>query len=588
MELAQLYWREPCALLLALLPLLFVVLNKWMHQRNLLRFAEASLIPWITISATGKADRWPALGLSLGWICLSIALAGPRTVLQLPPDYQQQPATVMLVMDLSASMNARDVQPDRRGLAQLLLATLLAHGDETLAVGIVLFSGHAFSLLQPTSERAVLMHFIDSLNDIRLPTAGNAMADAIELATQSLLQAPGERYMLVLSDGDIEVAERNRVYASFDAVDDRHAIRSLLIGVGDTRPVSVIGADRAVIQFEGRAVLSRLEAQWLKDLASRENIQYLHYSQLLQQSLADLLQLSVPRADSATQSRIQWQEWFFIPLLCGVLCVLVSGRRNAQKIPPATSTLHSLALMAVLSMLLPGGLLIPAQTYATDQPLSSAPFDQQSRFTENFSRATACYRAGDYACAEQGFGAAAWLASDQKQRAIAVFNLANSYFFLADYDQAAVLYRDAELLGIAPELVAINRSYAESMQNSIRKQLDLIRQSFARAQWKAALNGEAVPTLQDFVSNDERLLVMDGEITGETFYRASQQAIKNEILTALGFNPDSADRSPARWIETERVLPRTTAGMLSRLFEMELGIPLTSGQPQLVEGKRKW
>ena len=587
MELAHLYWREPYALLLGLLPLLFLALNRLIHKRILRRFVEASLIPWVRINATARTARWPALGLALGWIFLSIALAGPRTVLQLPPDYQLQPATLMVVIDLSASMNARDVQPDRRGLAQQLIATLLANSDETVAVGMVLFSGHAFSLLQPTTERAVQMHFIDSLNDIRLPTAGNAMADAIELAIQSLVQTDAERHLLVLSDGDIEVAEQNRVFTSFDRAPDQPAIATLIVGVGDTRPVSVPGADRALLQFEGRAVLSRLESQWLKKLASRDDIQYLHYSQLLQQTMGDLLQLPVQRADMATQLRIQWQEWFFIPLMCGLFCVLVSARMNAKNLRTAGATFNALYLTGLLALLM-GGLLTPAPSYAGEQPKLLEPFNQQASFATNFAEATACYRAGDYVCARQGFSTAAWLSSDQKQRALAVFNLANSYFFLADYDQAEVLYRDAELLGIAPELVAINKSYAQSMQNSIQKQLDLIRQNFARAQWKAALNGETVPTLKDFLSNDESLLVMDGSMTRETFYRASEQAIKNEILSALGFSSEVVERASAQWIETERVLPRTTAGMLNRLFEMELEIPLSTGQPRLIEGKRKW
>ena len=587
MDLSQLYWREPYALLLALSPLFFLVFKRWTQKRKLLRFADANLIPWLSISESEQVNRWPTAGLWMGWICLTIALAGPRTILQLPPDYRAQPASVMVVLDLSASMNARDLRPDRRSLAQQLLTRLLADSDNILAVGIVVFSGHAFRLMPPTGERAVVSHFIDSLNDIRLPTAGNALADAIELARQSLPATGDQRFLLILTDGDMEVAEQDRVNASFNAESDLNAIQTLVIGVADSKPVSVPDHDRTLLQFQGRPVLSRLEAQWLKNLARRDNIQYLHYAQLLQPSMHDLLQLSVKRADSVTQSRIRWQEWFFIPLLLGVSGLLMSSLMNARKTSRTNTDLPSLVVMGLSLSLV--SQFIPATGYAQDQTAALVPLNRANTVSANFAEATVCYRAQDYQCAQQGFAAAAWLATDQQQRAVAVFNLANSYFFLGDYDQAAVLYRDAELLGIAPELIAINLSYAESMQHSIQKQLDLVRQNFARAQWKAALNAETVPTLQEFLSNDDNLMVTQSESASkQNFYRVPTEMINNEILSALGFSRTATGTAATRWIETERVLPRTTAGMLNRLFEMELQIPLSVAQPQLVEGKRKW
>lgn len=216
-------------------------------------------------------------------------------------------------------------------------------------------------------------------------------------------------------------------------------------------------------------------------------------------------------------------------------------------------------------------------------------FSELSSPESFFGEGMACYRIQNFSCAQRSFAAAAWAFSDSNKRAIAIFNLANSFFFAGDYDQAIVLYRDAKILGIDTDMIDINMSYAVSMQSARQRHIQHLKQNFNRALWKAAAAGEKVSTLTEFMSNNENYLPdEDGGESVQTLYQASQHAFQSNIIQQLGMTNKQTQQVAGKWIETERILPQSTAKMLNRLFEMELGINVSLSQPKLVEGKRKW
>ncbi|MCK4709455.1 MAG: hypothetical protein KAU21_12625, partial [Gammaproteobacteria bacterium] len=458
-------------------------------------------------------------------------------------------------------------------------------------------------LIPPTTDENLLSHFAQSLTDIQLPTAGNDLAAAIELAKQFLLSSQSHRRLWVLTDGDMETAEQEKVAELFNNERVDNIIQTRFIGIGEPNPVTIPDTAQGLVQFQGRAVLSRIESAWMKQLAKDSAINYQHYRQAQQRSLQDLLQLPAVRLNVQVQQQVLWKEWFSYPLLLGLVCLMLSIFFNSRQLNRPQAMVHSSVLVGLFIFLV-GVSLTQSVALADDKTLFKQAqqalqqknylqarqlFAQLNSMQGHFGKATACYRMKDYECAKQAFSAAAWLASDDSQRAKAVFNLANSYFFSSDYDQAVVLYRDAELLGLAPELITINRRFAESMQASIQKQIKHIQQNFKRAQWKTAASAEAVPSFSDFLSNDENLLTDETDQNGgQTTYRPSSEIIKNELKRQLGLNNGAANLAAGQWIETDRVLPQSTARMINRLFEMELGIPAKLEQPQLVEGKRAW
>ncbi|WP_162264469.1 VWA domain-containing protein, partial [Thiobacillus denitrificans] len=143
-QLLNLHWREPLWLALAAVPLLFVL---WRGRRRarLLRYADAELLPWAASLPAAQAGAWPrTLAHALAWLLLALAAAGPRLPLELRAG-QTTPRhllTVMAVLDVSASMRATDIAPDRLARARLELLDWLPRlqGER---VGLIVFAGEA-------------------------------------------------------------------------------------------------------------------------------------------------------------------------------------------------------------------------------------------------------------------------------------------------------------------------------------------------------------------------------------------------------------------------------------------------------------
>jgi len=603
LSLSDLYWREPLWLLLIFLPLLMMAMNSLWQRRQLLLFADASLIPWVKVSGTNRSNYLPVMSLLLGWVFLCIATAGPRSIKHLPAEYQVEPSTLIVIVDLSESMNARDSRPDRRSTAQQLLDKWILQKPPTLAVGMVLFAGHAFELLPATTDLSVLSHFVKSLSDIRLPTAGNDFPAALKLAEASLSVRQNHRRILVLTDGDIELSEREKVMQIFTQEWNKLNIKTSIIGLGESNPVTVPNTVNGLVKFQDRPVLSQLEDDWLKKLSTSSNINYRHYHQANRLNLDTIIELPALRISPDIQQQVIWFEWFSLPLLIAVLLLLMSMFFNQRKLSNVRSKSNVLPLF-MLFLLLPVFAVLEPVAYAGDREIieqaqqaldnkqyrqAQQLFRQLSSFESYFGEGTACYRQKDFKCAQQAFSSAAWVTSDQLNRAKAVFNLANSYFFSAEYDQAITLYRDAGLLGLDNDLIAINLSYAETMQAAIQRHLKHIQQSYKRALWKAATTGERNPTLAEFVADYDSSSLLTADLSSQqSEYRVSTQTVQSEVIRLLGLNRQSGKISSGRWIETERVLPQSTAKMLNHLFEMELGILTPLKQPQVIKGKRKW
>ena len=576
MSLSNLYWREPLWLLLSLLPLLLILFNRIGQHRYWQRIADAELLPWLRTRPEQPSQQFALPLLILGWLLLCIALAGPRSIDWLPPEQRVDPARLVVVIDLSASMNATDIKPSRRHYAQQLLERWLSQRPPQIEVGLLLFAGHAFSLMSASNDDAALMHFTRSLTDIRLPTLGNNLSAALNLARQQLLSSQGDRRLLLLTDGDIEPAERALAEPLLAELSS-DGIFSTLIGIGEQRSVTLPDLQGGLVMQQGRPVLSRLHSTWLQRLASLPSVAYLPWQNARQLTLAELLNLSQPRIDGQAQQQVIWQEWFALALLPGILLITASlfleRRQNAAASSGIIALLFSLVLLTT-----------------PDTPLHASEVDELQNL---FAKGSACYKQKDFSCARQAFSEAAWRAQNPQQRARAVFNLANSYFFIGDYDQAAVLYRDAEQLGLDPALTRINLNYASSMQAAMQRHRQDIQKTLQRAQWRAAATGQPAPELSELLGVEIERLKQAGEDPSQRMYQPPaallQQQLNGLLLDGqLGLSGMTTRPGSGHWIQTEAVLPQSTAAMMNRLFEMELEIMAPLNRPQQIEGKRPW
>lgn len=295
-------WPDLLWLLLAL-PLL-VLLYVWLLRR---RKAAVLHFPALALAreAQGARSRWrrhvPPVLFLLGLAALLVAAARPLAVLTLPS--QQQ--TIMLAMDVSGSMRAADVQPDRLTAAQNAAKAFIADLPRHVRVGIVAFAGSAQLAQLPTQNHEDLARAIDSFQLQRGTATGNGIL--LSLATlfpdtgidvsalggrQAMMRpqsidevgkpphrdgrgadrpppvAPGSytsAAIIMLTDGQRTTGVDPMEAAQWAA--DR-GVRVYTVGVG-----TVAGE---TIGFEGWSMRVRLDEDTLKAVAQRTQAEYFH------------------------------------------------------------------------------------------------------------------------------------------------------------------------------------------------------------------------------------------------------------------------------------------------------------------------
>lgn len=146
------------------------------RRRLAVRYASLSLIRDALHAGPGVRRHIPPALLFAALVAILIALGRPAAVVTLP----SQRDTVILAMDVSGSMRARDVEPDRITASQQAAKAFIAEQPRTTRIGIVAFAGTAMVVQQPTLNRDDLFAAIDRFQLQRGTNIGGAILVALQ------------------------------------------------------------------------------------------------------------------------------------------------------------------------------------------------------------------------------------------------------------------------------------------------------------------------------------------------------------------------------------------------------------------------
>jgi Ca-activated chloride channel family protein len=154
-----------------------------LKNRAMKRFGEAGMLPGMVpgVSSWRTTTRFLLLRHGLGLAI--IALAGPQMGTRVE-EVKAKGVDVVVALDVSNSMMAEDLKPNRMEVAKRALAQLIdrMHGDR---LGIVVFAGQAYTQLPITADRSAAKLFLGSLGPNMVQRQGTAIGTAIEQATRS-------------------------------------------------------------------------------------------------------------------------------------------------------------------------------------------------------------------------------------------------------------------------------------------------------------------------------------------------------------------------------------------------------------------
>jgi Ca-activated chloride channel family protein len=230
------------------------------RSRYAVRFTNLRLLDRVAPRRPGWRRHVPA-SLFLAMLgLLVVGFARPTDEVRVP----RERATVIVAVDVSRSMLATDVAPDRLTSAKAAAREFVAELPEEFNVGLVGFAGNANVFVAPGTDRAVLTAGIDRLAEGRTGQQGTAIGEAIHAALESVrtldaeaAEDPPPARVVVLSDG-ANTAGRDPEQASAEALEAGVPVDGIAFGTPD-----------GVIEGQGRSMNVPVDGETLQAVAEQ-------------------------------------------------------------------------------------------------------------------------------------------------------------------------------------------------------------------------------------------------------------------------------------------------------------------------------
>jgi Ca-activated chloride channel family protein len=265
--MADFHFLRPLWLILLLaVPVLFMARHQLRQgETGWARYIPAHLLQPLIRSRTNETTgttRSPLLPLSLALVLLAIALAGPSWR-QAPTPLKQTQDSLVILLDLSLSMLATDVEPDRLTLAKRKVRDILTQRKGGLTA-LVVYSGDAHTVTPLTGDTRTIEAMLSVLDPTIMPAQGNRADLAVRQAVDLLDQgAPGQGRILLISEA---VPEQQYSSIRQQLADTPYPLNTLVVGTSEGGPIPL--AKRGFIRDNGSIVISRAEPDTLAQLAS--------------------------------------------------------------------------------------------------------------------------------------------------------------------------------------------------------------------------------------------------------------------------------------------------------------------------------
>jgi Ca-activated chloride channel family protein len=263
-------WIAPLALVAGA----FAAVRAWRRQRRL-----AALVPPARLGQVIRgagAGQGVARGslLGLGLFSLLLAAAGPQCG-ERTEVVKRTGIDLVIALDASNSMLARDVKPSRIERAKLEVTGLLERltGDR---VGLVVFAGDAFIQCPLTTDYSAARLFLRAVEPVSMATQGTAIADALYQA-QEVLQGGGRegaaKAVLLITDGEDQRGDALEAAAAL--ADAGIRIFAVPVGGPEGEPIPIVDRTGNLTGYkkdkDGRTVLTRTDVAGLRELTARGN-----------------------------------------------------------------------------------------------------------------------------------------------------------------------------------------------------------------------------------------------------------------------------------------------------------------------------
>lgn len=417
---------------IALLPLLLVLWSKLKHQGEHSQW-DKYIAPHLANVLISKGDQqrrhWLPLVTSC-WLLAVLALSGPALFKKPLPVFASTQGRV-IVMDMSLSMYATDLTPNRLTQARFRVTDLLK-GLKEGETGLIAYAGDAFVISPLTRDSNTLLNLLPTLSPDIMPVMGSNLPAALTKAKELLSQGGHIKGDIILVTDGVETAQLNAAKA---VLQDTH-YRLGVLALGSTQGAPVRLSDGQLMRdSSNQVVVPGTNYGQLNELAQSCHGSLIPFAN----DGSDLIKLRqwLSTDEDAQATHLAGDSWIDLGPYLALLLLLPMLAMFRYGLP-----------VWLLVLPLCGNLLTPkaqANTWdnlwhTRDQQGMQA-FKQQDfktaadKFANPAWQGSALYRAGDYQGALKAF--------EQDKSANGYFNQGNALMQMGEYDEAIKRYNEA-------------------------------------------------------------------------------------------------------------------------------------------------
>jgi len=320
-------------LYLLLILLVLVVIHYYVayrKKRSIREYGDPELVKTLLIDVSvwrPELKFWLSIAAAA---CFIIAFARPQFGTK-TETRERQGIEAIIALDVSNSMLAEDVKPNRLEKAKMMVSNMV-DGMKDDKIGLIVYAGQAFTQLPITSDYVSAKMFLDMISPSMMSVQGTDIAEAIHLAQKSFTQQEDvSRAIFIITDG--EDNEGGAIEAAKDAA--AKGIRVYMLGIGDPAgaPIPIPGSSQYIIDDEGNTVVSKLNEDMCREIAKAGNGSYIFVdnSSSAQKKLSEQVdKLAKSKMESQIYSEFdeQFQGFILLGLLLLIIDVLFLERES--------------------------------------------------------------------------------------------------------------------------------------------------------------------------------------------------------------------------------------------------------------------
>jgi len=320
--------------LIPLFGIFLIAVNK-SQTKALKRLGDTNLIKKLSENINWRGRKWRTALWFVSVFLLIFSLARPQWGSEVR-EIEQEGLQVMVALDVSQSMLAQDIKPDRLSRAKLEIADLMErlNGDE---IGLVLFSGASFIQVPLTSDYQTALTYLDSAKPGVISRPGTVIGDAIRTAMGGFdPDLSSQKVLVIMTDG--EDHETDPLAAAKEIAERGVLIYTIGFGTPQGEPVPVVDTNGKIVDWKrdqaGNVVVSKLDEETLKSMAEVGSGNYYRAGadgRDLDNLLAEIDKLQKAQLQNRIEVKYieRFQYFLGLSLLALLVAELIPDRRSA-------------------------------------------------------------------------------------------------------------------------------------------------------------------------------------------------------------------------------------------------------------------